>query len=127
LPGLREAAERDTRQGDGAKGEAVTRPGEAKRAWHLLPLSMVEEVVDVFQAGAVKHSPFGWQTVPDAKTQYHDALMRHLADYERGEVSDLDDGRHPLAHLIADALILLWHENRGAPAAELLERDNRMP
>lgn len=103
----------------------MNRPGEAKRAWHLLPLPMLEEVVDVFQAGAAKHSPFGWQTVPDAETQYADALMRHLAAYQAGETADPDDGKHPLAHLVADALILLWHEGRGAPAAELLDRDER--
>lgn len=104
----------------------MNRPGEAKRAWHLLPLPMLEDVVDVFQAGAAKHSPFGWQTVPDAKTQYADALIRHMAAYQRGELSDPDDGKHPLAHLIADALILLWHEDGGAQEPELLLREEEM-
>lgn len=88
----------------------MTKPGERKRAWHLLPLEIVGIVVDVFQVGAEKHEPFGWQKVPDARVQYSDALMRHWERYTSGERVDLDDGLPTLAHVIADAIILLWHD-----------------
>jgi len=63
----------------------LIRPGENKRQWHLLPLDVIEIVVDVFQAGAEKHAPFGWKRVEDWRVQYEDALMRHWAAYKRGE------------------------------------------
>lgn len=105
----------------------MTRPGEEKRAWHLLPLPMLAPVVDVMQAGARKHSPFGWQTVPGARVQYHDALVRHLERYDAGERADAEDGLPTLAHLVADALILLWHDQRGAPEPELRALDDEAP
>lgn len=90
----------------------MNEPGKEKRAWHLLPIDVIEVVVDVFQDGARKpgRSEFGWKTVPNAIEEYGDALMRHWAAYKRGETADPDDGRHPLAHLLADGIILLWLE-----------------
>lgn len=89
----------------------MNEPGKSKRAWHLLPLDIIEIVVDVFQDGAKKpgRTEYGWKTVPGAVVEYSDALMRHWAAYQRGETADPDDGRHPLAHLLADGIILLWH------------------
>jgi len=89
----------------------LNEPGTKKRAWHLLPIDVIEVVVDVFQAGALKpgRTENGWQVLPNWKEEYGDALMRHWAAYQRGETSDPDDGRHPLAHLLADGIILLWH------------------
>ena len=87
----------------------------AKRAWHLLPLEIVALVVDVFQEGAKKpgRTEDGWQTVPNGRQEYEDALMRHWERYRSGETADPDDGKHPLAHLLADGIILLWYAVHG--------------
>jgi hypothetical protein len=38
---------------------------------------------------------------------YTDSLFRHFEDYRSGKKKDEDTGFHPLAHLLANALILL--------------------
>ena len=100
----------------------MTRPGETKLKWHLFPMEEAEIVAEVFHKGAEKHQPFGWQTIPDAHTQYSDALMRHWVAYCKGEKTDPDDGLPALAHLIADAFILLWHDRHEKKDSVIAEK-----
>lgn len=94
----------------------MIRPGHradsGKLAWHLLPLRLLTPVVRVMMFGARKHSPFGWQTIPDAETQYLDAALRHIEAYQAGAERDGETGEHPLAHAICDLIICLWHAGR---------------
>jgi len=86
---------------------------EGKLKWHLLPLAPVEAIIRVLMYGAKKYSPFGWQKVvlsEDGFYRYYDALMRHLADFHKGEAYDQESGHHHLAHAGCDLLYILWYE-----------------
>jgi hypothetical protein len=49
-----------------------------------------------------------WTEDPD----HEDAMYRHLARYERGELDDTDSGCHPLVHVAWRALALAWQQRR---------------
>lgn len=80
-----------------------------KPQWSLLPYDALEDAVRAFEEGLEKYERDSWKYVEDAETRYSDALMRHFTAYRNGEVEDEKSGLHPLAHLIASALIVLWH------------------
>ena len=45
-------------------------------------------VAKVSRKGAIKYSPFGWQTVPGGVVRYTDAMGRHLAKEFMGQYID---------------------------------------
>lgn len=96
--------------------DAVAPPDKAdagKPRWDLLPLTEVEQAVEVLTDGAIKYTDNGWQGVANASDRYFAALMRHVAAWRRGERTDPETGRAHLAHALCCLLFLLWHDNRG--------------
>ena len=81
-----------------------------KLRWSLLPMSLLRPVVEVFTDGAKKYTDNGWQNTPNARERYFDALMRHLDDWGSGRHRDSNSGSLTMAHVAANALILLWFE-----------------
>ena len=81
-----------------------------KPRWSLLPLAAVKEVIGVLEFGAKKYDVDNWQKVPDARTRYYDAAMRHLTAWREGEQNDPESGLHHLAHAGCCVLFLLWFE-----------------
>lgn len=79
-----------------------------KLRWDLLPLELIEKVVEVYHFGAKKYAPNSWQNLPDVENRYYSALMRHLCAYRKGETKDEESGLHPLAHVIWNAIALLY-------------------
>ncbi len=79
-----------------------------KPRWSLLPLGTVAQVVRVLEFGAAKYALDNWKTVPDARTRYFDALMRHVHAWWAGERNDPETGCHHLAHAGCCVLFLLW-------------------
>jgi hypothetical protein len=79
-----------------------------KPRWSLLPDGTVELVVRVLEAGAIKYTPGNWQKVPNARTRYYDALMRHVNAWWSGETRDPETHLHHLAHAACCILFLLW-------------------
>ena len=65
-------------------------------------------VAEVLTYGANKYKADSWQTIPNAKVRYEDALDRHLNAWKRGETHDPESGLHHLAHVATNALFLLW-------------------
>lgn len=98
----------------------------SKRAWHLLPLSLVGLVVDVLQDGDKGRGDFGWQE--RALLEHEDALIRHIERRQAGQLYD-ESGHLTSAHIAARALMLLWHDafRRGAPEPELRALDDEAP
>ena len=84
-----------------------TKLDQGKARWDLLPWAAVEEVVDVLTYGAQKYSPDGWRRVPDAKSRYFAAALRHIAAYAQDETDDSESGQHHLAHAVCCLLFLL--------------------
>jgi hypothetical protein len=73
-------------------------------------------VVEVGTYGAQKYTPYGWQSVPDAKARYEDAMLRHWLAHKNGEDCDPDTGINHLGHMAWNALALLHFilmENEG--------------
>jgi len=82
----------------------------AKRRYSLLPVGTVNSVVDVLEAGAIKYSADNWQVVPNARTRYYDAAMRHLDAWFNSEISDDETGLPHLAHAICCLMFLMWFD-----------------
>ena len=78
-----------------------------KPEWYLLPFNAVEEIVKVLTFGAKKYSPGNWQHVPNAKSRYFSALMRHLTAWVNGEDKDKETKLSHLAHAGCCLLFLM--------------------
>jgi len=81
---------------------------KGKRDWSLLPWDTIEGVVDVLTEGAKKYSPDNWKHVPDGRTEYFNALHRHLRKLEAGEYLDKDSGLPGTSHMLCCALFYSW-------------------
>ena len=77
----------------------------------LVKPEFVKGVAEVLTFGANKYAPNSWQTVPDAKRRYEDALYRHWLAYLEGEQLDNESGLEHLKHLACNAMFLL-HLNK---------------
>lgn len=86
-----------------------------KRRYSLLPTEALGLVADVLTRAAVKHDPPG-SIRPGyyerATGPYLDALYRHMEEYRAGNWIDPEYGLPHLAHVGANALILLALEIR---------------
>lgn len=73
----------------------------------LVPPVAMFHVIDVFEFGARKYAPDNWKIVENAETRYLDALMRHVEAYRLGEYFAKDSKLPHLAHVVANALMLM--------------------
>lgn len=80
-----------------------------KRRWRLLPLDIVNDVVDVLDLGAIKYGIDNWKKCEDWD-RYFDALMRHIIAWRQGEKLDTETNKHHLAHAICCAIFLMWKD-----------------
>ena len=80
---------------------------KGKIRFSLIPWKSLREVVKIFEHGATKYGDDNWKTVPQPKTRYMNALLRHATATMEGERTD-EDGLDHLACIAANALILLW-------------------
>jgi len=95
--------------------EGVKHDG-GKLRWSLLPTGTIRSIVKVLEIGANKYSVDNWKRVPDARTRYYYARMRHIEAWWNGEKADAEDGLHHLAHAGCCLLFLLWFDESGASA-----------
>lgn len=70
-------------------------------------------VAEVGTFGAAKYTRGGWQTVPDAKQRYYDALWRHLL-LANQEAQDEESGLTHLEHAAWNILALIELNKREA-------------
>lgn len=83
-----------------------------KPRYSLLPENTVHNVIQVLEYGAVKYEPGNWKHVPDARTRYYDAAMRHIDDWWNGSEIDEESSLPHLAHAICCLLFLLWFDDQ---------------
>ena len=83
-----------------------------KLRWSLLPSGTIAHVIQVLEYGAKKYSVGNWVNVPDGKTRYYDAAMRHLDAWRGGELNDSESGLPHLAHAACCVLFLLWFDGK---------------
>lgn len=81
---------------------------DGKIAWDLISLKELEPMLRVLMFGANKYSKDNWQKVPDGKTRYYNALIRHLSSYAAGELIDSESGESHLAHAFCNLYFLNW-------------------
>jgi hypothetical protein len=77
--------------------------------WTLMPWKELEQVLEVLEFGAKKYSRDNWKHIEPAR--YEKAAMRHLISYATGEKTDPESGKSHLAHLMCNALFLMWNDN----------------
>lgn len=88
---------------------------EGKYRFSLLPLAPLIQVIRVLEFGAKKYAVDNWKTVPDARTRYVDAAMRHIWAWFLGEKTDSETGISHLAHAVCCLLFLMWLEENDQP------------
>lgn len=93
------------------KEELGRKENKGKIRPSLLPITELKEVIRVFEYGVEKYSINNWKHVKDPVNEYSNALYRHLLDYLEGEKKASDSNLSHLAHICANALILMWFEN----------------
>lgn len=81
---------------------------DGKLRWELLPLWLIEKLVEVFHFGASKYGPNTWQGLEDGENRYRAALLRHLTAHEKGELRDPESGLLHAQHLAWNALAILY-------------------
>lgn len=84
-----------------------------KLMWELLPLEDVENIVEVYTAGAKKYGPDRWQNLDNGFKRYKAAMFRHLLEYEKGNRIDPDTGCMHLAQVAWNAIAMLHLDKAG--------------
>lgn len=78
-----------------------------KLRWDLLPLELIEKVVEVYHMGCQKYGENTWQNLPNGENRYRAALMRHMTAHCKGETKDPESGLLHLQHVAWNALAML--------------------
>jgi hypothetical protein len=94
-----------------------------KIRYSLLPAGAVAEVVQVLEFGARKYAPDNWKHVPDARTRYYDASMRHIDAWWNGERLDAETNLPHLAHAVCCLLFLMWFDTQRQLAVSAVHSD----
>jgi len=83
----------------------------SKLRYSLLPVGTVNQVVQVLEFGSKKYADNNWQKVPNARTRYYDAALRHIDAWFNGDLKDNETGLHHLAHAICCLMFLMWFDD----------------
>ena len=94
-----------------------------KLRWDLLPLPLIEKVVEVYTFGAQKYEDNSWQNLENGRERYYAALLRHLCAWRKGEVIDEDSKLSSMAHVAWNAIALMHFESIEHPK-EIIEHQN---
>ena len=94
-----------------------------KLPWDLLPLMDIENVVEVYAAGAKKYGPNKWQNLDNGFQRYKAAMLRHLLEYEKGNRIDPDTGCMHLAQVAWNAIALLHYNKQGKGLIKLEQNE----
>jgi hypothetical protein len=81
---------------------------QGKLRWDLLPLDVVEKLVEIYEFGANKYEENSWRTIENGYKRCRAALFRHLTAYDKGERVDPESGKSHLAHAAWNALSMVY-------------------
>jgi hypothetical protein len=85
-----------------------------KRLWHLLPVEALEETIKVLEFGAKNRGENEWRTPPYfTRETITDALKRHQAEIDKGNLTDTESGLLHGAHIVCCALFQLQYDLKG--------------
>ena len=85
---------------------------EVKLRWDLLPLKEIEDIVKIYTFGAEKYGDNTWQNLKGGYNRYKAAMLRHLMEFEKGNVNDDESGYPHLAHMCWNAIAMLYLSSR---------------
>jgi len=85
-----------------------------KRRYDLIPPEVLASLADVLTFGGAKYAPNNWQLVPDGKSRYYAAMMRHVEAWRSGESKDPESGLSHLAHAFCCLAFLVWLDRQQA-------------
>ena len=83
-----------------------------KLRFDLILPEFEEAMAHVLTHGAKEYGANNWQKVADAKARYTGALQRHLNQYRKGYMYDLDSDCNNLAQIAVNAMFLYWFEHQ---------------
>ena len=92
---------------------------DGKLRWDLLPLDVIEKVVEIYTFGATKYKENSWQNLSNGYQRYKAALFRHITAYEKGEVYDSESGCMHLAHAAWNAIAMLYFGMRAETDSDI--------
>lgn len=107
--------------------EVGVKHDQGKTPWHYIDnfWPQLEEVVQVLAMGDKKYPSAdgaNWKRVEDSARRYSDAMLRHAISYRRGEKIDPESGKSHLAHVITNALFLMYNDSLQENYDEVLEK-----
>ena len=87
---------------------------DGKVPMDLIPWGPMAAVARVMAGGAAKYGVRNWRIDKILASTYEGAIARHaLLEWAQGVDRDVDDGEHPLAHVIACCLLVMDAEANG--------------
>lgn len=89
--------------------EEFVKYDEGKIMMSLVEPEYIAETARVLTFGANKYGIENWKKC-DNPRRYHDALLRHLNAYARGEICDMETGVSHLAHASCCLMFLHYFE-----------------
>ena len=87
-----------------------------KLRWDLLPLDVVEKLVEIYEFGAGKYGENNWRTIENGYKRCRAALFRHLTAYDKGERVDPESKKSHLAHAAWNALSMVYFDSLDHPS-----------
>lgn len=110
--------------GVGKDGTGKDDRADGKLRWDLLPLTEIEDIVEVYTVGSKKYADNSWQDIPDGFNRYLGALHRHLVAYVKGERYDKEGFMH-LAAVCWNAIALLHYDKHNKGLMEWKEKESQ--
>lgn len=99
---------------------------KGKLRWDLLPLNLIEKVVEIYTFGAEKYGANTWQNLEDGYNRYKAAMFRHLMEFEKGNIYDDESKLEHLAHMVWNGIAMLYLSRpKDAPLHFKFECDNK--
>lgn len=75
--------------------------------FRMVPYDAIAELAEVYSYGAKKYKRDSWRNVVDGVERYHDAMVRHLGAWNKGEELDPESGLRHLAHALWNMVALV--------------------
>lgn len=79
-----------------------------KLRYDLVDPEVHADMVAALTFGAKKYAPGNWRKVPNAKTRYYAALLRHLEAMRLGETHDPESGLTHASHAMCCLHFMSW-------------------
>lgn len=92
-----------------AKYEKFRKDDKGKPRMSLIDPYYSEETAMVLTHGASKYGDYNWQKCEDID-RIIDSLERHINDYKKGIIYDLETGKHQMAHISCNAMFIHYFD-----------------